>query len=143
MDNLNLTKKSVIIALLLLFVIAPLSGYLLAKFTGGSDNLLNPAKQPARTTSEMQSVLQNKLKGTDPSLKNLTISSMKRYDSWWYVIQAKVYGGNTKILVGDFHPSVDDINIIYGPDDYSNKISEAGVPYELVDMFSQQKGSNG
>ena len=143
MDSFNITKRTAIIALLLLFFAAPLCGYFISQLSSNSNNISKPSDQPKRSQEQIQSILRKKLSETDPSLKHLSVTSVKRYDYWWYVVQVKIYGTHTKVLLGDFHPSLNDINIIYGPDQASNQISEVGVPYSIVDMFSRPGDSNG
>jgi hypothetical protein len=144
--NNTLSRNFIIRSAILLFIVAPLLGFVLATILTGqtAQDALHPE---LRSKEQLLAATKQGLKEFDTQATGtMTLVSSKRYNDIWYLVMIKEKSeGSEEIspaILGDFRNDSTKLSLVVPPGGYLQypDMSESiGIPYELITEFNSLK----
>jgi hypothetical protein len=141
-----LNNRLLLITIFLTIIIAPLAAFLTITATSTQDDQhLLTAKTVTSAAVKNALDKENGYLASDEQPKSITVNSIKRYDSVWYVAhvtytdQVTNNSQQSVALVGDLKGSPNNLTVILKPEDVFPSVNISagmGVPYDVIDTIN-------
>lgn len=141
-----MNNKTIGIAVVLTVVVAPLAAFIITNLSAAqNDQHILSAKAVSLGSVKRSLDKENATLPTDERLKNITVASLKRYESVWYIASVGYTTPDTGetqqsvALLGDLHGDPENPTVILNPEQVfpSVNISDGmGVPYDAIDTVN-------
>jgi hypothetical protein len=138
-----MSKKFIIFAVIIIVVISPGAGWVLANATNPSSQVALPDENVHRATKEeLLKAAQTEQKASHfrdsdaEAVKILSIQSYKVYDTWWYILNVTTDGqtdGTQPMIVNKFYDGPNAIRIITNP---GEDLPFRDIPYDVIDNYN-------
>ena len=139
-----LSKRFLLFSAILLVFLAPLAGYALSVVTGSHEKV--PTTKPAtRNQQDVEAVIKKKIVEIDPEYTGFKLLSMSKRGDWWYLLTVDtVKSKNSKMIVGDFFTSINELVIVTMPGTpiTGTSLAVEGVPYDLIEEIKDGSPRN-